>query len=199
MARKSAAAADASPATQPATDASLEAAPDIAGDRAGTPATTAAGASSAPAKYTAVVFTNAVRPAPAARGTPEAFGLTKASKPAKLAYSTQVDADGVTSWPFKRPGVAAAPSARRRNVKQILAAEHFEQVPPNVPTCTGQHATVPFRSSQVNRHCDRSFAFAARLVVSIAAPPSHLPRPKVCDVTGLPVRRRACPARRCTL
>jgi len=159
MARKSAAAAAAAaggspatqPATQPATDGSLEGTQDTAGDRTGTPATTAAGAGGAPAKYTAVVFTNAVRPAAAARGTGEwrrADRLLTARR--ALDILAQVDADGVPPRPFKRPGVAAAPSARRRNVKQILAAEHYELVPPNVPTCTGRLAPVPLRSSEAD-------------------------------------------------
>ena len=38
--------------------------------------------------------------------------------------------------PFKQPGMTTLSTARRRPVKQILAAERLDLVPASVPTCT---------------------------------------------------------------
>lgn len=63
----------------------------------------------------------------------------------------------VESPPFKRAGLGRKRDARPKRLRQILAAEKYEERPPSEPT-----------------------------FVNIDAPPSTYPPKRYCDITGLP-------------
>ena len=94
--------------------------------------------------------------------------------------------------------MTSAPLARRRPVKQILAAERYDLVPPSVATCTGGRRAAPSFTPAVavaltNARTHTLIPTYVHTDASVAAPPSRQPRPRYCDVTGLPVRPRAWP------